>query len=380
MLKDIYRFYSDPAAARQLLADSAAQAVSWRWASESMAEEVPFLQEKYGGPKAKWIADDKADAVRHVHHGFDTAGRLVIQRDGNGRETAWLHEADRRTGVQFSLHEDEAHIGVVTQYRDAGGLLASHHVSHGHKGFDERFLWENGQLQRAITSNWAKGKKTWLCQDVYRYDDAALLDTITLEYLDEDGQPDGQRRLTYRRPRKGETLASVAAKVEAMLIAQITEALALIPRDEKIYCLLICYTEEDFTAAWPPFLVWGRESYRRAVLQKGEEVPYYLWAPDEIREVQGDAHERWFDNASLQESCLLHSQFMDIQQSTASARRVLKNLALHFNAPAAHASLLATDDFVVAHADNTGEVDPLRAMKAGIAPERWALLKERGCV
>lgn len=379
-LADIHRTYTDRASAARLLADCTAQAVAWRWATESMAEETPFLHEQYGGPKPRWLADGKADPERHMHHGFDAEGRLVLQRRSLGRATAWLHEAGRRTGVDLQVHDGEAYIGTVTQFRHDGGLLASQHISHGDHGVDTRYEWQHGQLQRAVMSNWTRGRKTWRCQDVYRYDDTGQLDTITLEYLDDDGTPGPQTRLSYRRPRKGETLATVAAKVEALLLREITRALSQIPADEPVYCLLICYTQEDLGAAWPPFLVWGRESYRRKVLEAGEEVGYYLWAPDEIREVQGEAHERWFDDPELKEACLLHGQFMDIAQSSASAMRVLKKLAAHFNAPAAHAVLNTTDDFVVAHADNTGEIDPLKAMKTALAPERWALLKARGLV
>jgi len=382
MLADAYRTRADPANAARLLADCTAQAITWRWATESMGEPTPFLQEQYGGPKPRWLADDKADPECHMHHGFDAAGRLVLQRQSRGRATAWLHEADGCISVQMQVYQREPSVSTVTRYRYSpeGGLLASQHVSHGHKGFDTRYEWQGDQLQRAVTSNWADGQQTWLCQDVYRYDEAGQLHTITLEYLDDDGTPSGQTRLSYRRPRKGETLATVAAKVEALLVAAITRALAQVPADEKIYALLICYTQEDFGAAWPPFLVWGREPYRSAITHAGEEVRYYLWAPDEIRAAQGDAHEHWFDDPALKEACLLHAQFMDIAQSTASAMRVLKNLAARFNDPTAHAMLNTTDDFVVAHADNTGEIDPLKAMKAALAPEHWALLKARGRV
>ncbi|MDH6165691.1 hypothetical protein M2282_000819 [Variovorax boronicumulans] len=382
MLADIHRKYANGIHAAQLLADCTAHAVSWRWATESMGESAPFMREQYGGPAPKWLADDKADPERHVHHGFDAAGRLMLQRQSRGRVTAWLHEADRRTGLQLEVHEGAPWLVSVHQYRyrPADGLLDSQHISRGREGVDTNYVWENGQLQRAVMSNWAESRKTWLCQHVYRYDEAARLDTITLEYLEDDGTPSGQTRLSYRRPRKGETLATVAARVESLLTEAITRALAQIPLDEAIYCLLICYTQEDFGAAWPPFLVWGREPYRRSVLEAGEDVGYYLWAPDEIREVQGDAHELWFDDAALKEACLLHNQLMDLRQSTVSAMRVLKNLAAHFNAPAAHAMLNTSDDFVVAHADNTGEIDPLKAMKAAVAPGRWTLLKARGLV
>jgi hypothetical protein len=153
MLADTYSTYStyaDPANAARLLADCTAQAVTWRWATESMGEQTPFLQEQYGGPKPRWLADDKADPECHVHHGFDAAGRLVLQRQSRGRATAWLHEADRSTGVQLQVYDGEPSLTTVTQYRRAGGLLASQHVSHGHKGFDTRYEWQDAQLQHAV--------------------------------------------------------------------------------------------------------------------------------------------------------------------------------------------------------------------------------------
>jgi len=48
--------------------------------------------------------------------------------------------------------------------------------------------------------------------------------------------------------------------------------------------------------------------------------------------------------------------------------------------PERHALLAATDDFVVAVADNTGSIDPLPGLRRAIGPERWARLKERGYV
>ncbi|WP_145985391.1 hypothetical protein [Marilutibacter maris] len=66
--------------------------------------------------------------------------------------------------------------------------------------------------------------------------------------------------------------------------------------------------------------------------------------------------------------------------SDASAKRVLKNVAQWLDAPVRRALLNATDDFVVAVADNTGSIDPLPGLRRAIEPERWARLKERGYV
>jgi len=96
MLRQLYATYSDPTAAKALVADCRAAVVQWRWATESMAFATPFLQEKQGGPKARWVADDKADPARHVRHGFDAQGRMVIECGQRGTTTAWLDAPERR--------------------------------------------------------------------------------------------------------------------------------------------------------------------------------------------------------------------------------------------------------------------------------------------
>jgi hypothetical protein len=60
--------------------------------------------------------------------------------------------------------------------------------------------------------------------------------------------------------------------------------------------------------------------------------------------------------------------------------RVLKRTVPLLQAMVEQAGLPVTDDFVVAHADNTGEIDPRKAMKASLPAEAWALLKQRGHV
>ena len=175
---------------------------------------------------------------------------------------------------------------------------------------------------------------------------------LKLEYLDAKGRRNGKSRLEYQRPRPGETLATVTAEVERLLIEAVSAQLPRIPAGEPLYCLLLCFTAEDTTAAWPPFLVWGRQPYRQAVLDRGDdEARYYLWAPDEIRDVQGETEEHWFTEPALTEACQRHSQYMELRQSTASATRVLKNVAAWLDAPERRALLTTTDDFVVAVAD-----------------------------
>ncbi|MFD0715622.1 hypothetical protein [Paenibacillus sp. GCM10027626] len=364
----------------KLREEARSQAVTWRWATESMAFETPFARELYGGSIPRWLADDRANPKSHVRHGLDAQDRIVIECGPGTRETVWLHEPERRTGVQLYVHNDDVNIGSVTQYCYQDGRLAADHLHMGYRGSDTCMEYEDGRLLRSFSRHWQEGDEPWFSQYVFSYDTQDQLERIVLQYTDAQGQPTGQERLTYLRLPKGETLATVEARVQSLFIQAIPTTLDNIPQDEKLYCLLLCYTHEDLGAAWPPFLVWGRESYRQSVVERGEDVPYYLWAPDEIRDVQGEGHEYWFDDRELREACLLHAQLMNMKQSNASAMRVLKQLAPQIHRMAKQAGLPLTDDFVVAYADNTGEVNPLKAMKSGLDAESWALLKQRGYV
>ena len=94
----------------------------------------------------------------------------------------------------------------------------------------------------------------------------------------------------------------------------------------------------------------------------------------------GEADEHWFSDEALGEACLLHGQLMEMKQSNASAMRVLRHMLPLLESMVRQAGLPVTDDFVVAFADNTGEVDPLKAMKVRLPDAHWALLKQRGLV
>lgn len=373
----LYVKYACAEASQQLQAEVRSQVVQWRWASESMSFDEPFARELYGGPAPRWLSDERADPREHVCHGLDAQGRIVIESGPSGREKVCLHAPEQRTTVAW--HGDNR-IDSVCQRLYQEGRLTAHHIHLGHRGLDTRYEYEGGQLQRSMTRNWQDDEKPWVARHVFVHAADGILERIDLQYLDANGQPEpGADRLLYLRLSKGETLKTVEARVQRLLEQALPGALQQIPRHEKLYCLLLCYTHEDLAAAWPPFLVWGRESYRESVLERGEDVRYYLWAPDEIRGVD-DADEHWFSDEALGEACLLHGQLMEMKQSNASAMRVLRHMLPLLESMVRQTDLPVTDDFVVAFADNTGEIDPLKAMKARLPEAHWALLKQRGLV
>lgn len=377
MLKQLYKTYSNPAAVAELLAQCEARVTHWRWANESMGFPRPYARELYGCPAARWIADAKADSDKHVRHGLDAQGRIVIEHWPTERSTAYLYLPEGQYSV--SCYSDGG-INHASAWREAGGRVTGLDMISRGGGINRVYHWQGDLLQRVVMTNWSDDKATWWCQNVYHHDAEGALERIVLEYLDQDGQPRGKSRLQYLRPQRGETLATVSAEVERLLKEAIAAQLPHVPRDEPLYCLLLCFTDGDIGAAWPPFLTWGRQSYREARQDGGEDVAYYLWAPDEIGGGPGDPGTHWFDNPLLVQACLRHVQYMTLRNSTASAQRVLRNVAAWLDAPEQRAQLVTTDDFVVAVADNTGNVDPLPGMRKAIGAERWALLKARGYV
>jgi len=376
-IQALYSKFSGAEASERLRAEIRSQVASWRWASDSMSFDEPYARELFGGPAARWLSDGRADPQKQLHHGFDAQGRIVIECRSNAREQVCLYTPGQRTTVSW---HGGGSIDSVSQSRYEEGRLVAHHMHLGYRGMDSRYEYDGRQLQCSVTRNWETREKPWLTRHVFVHGADGVLDRIHLQYLDTQGQPEpGADRLLYLRLPRGETLKTVEARVQQLLEQSLATALQQIPRGEPLYGLLLCYTHEDLTAAWPPFLVWGRESYRRAVLERGEEIPYYLWAPDEIRGM-GEADEHWFSDEALGEACLLHGQLMEMKQSNASAMRVLRHMLPLLESMVRQAGLPVTDDFVVAFADNTGEVDPLKAMKARLPDAHWALLKQRGLV
>lgn len=376
-LDAIFARYSEGEAASQLRTEIRAQVVRWRWASKSMGFDVPFARQLYGGSAPRWLSDAHANPGEHVHHGLDAQGRIVMECSAGESEQLYLHTPGQRVTLDWRGNGGLQSAGLCL-YQD--GKPVADHLHLGYRGIDTLYEYDGDRLLRSVMRNWAENQKPWFCQYAFHYGADGGLERIDLQYLDAQGRIQaGADRLHYLRLPKGETLKTVEARVQSLLEPALAAALVHIPHDEPLYCLLLCYTHEDLPAAWPPFLVWGRESYRRRVLERAEDIHYYLWAPDEIRD-EGAAVEYWPKDQALRDACLLHSQLMGMRNSDSSALRVLKHLLPLLESKVKQSGLPITDDFVVAMADNTNEINPLKAMKARLPADHWQLLKQRGYV
>ncbi len=387
-VNDLYKQSKDEAIWSTWITAAHAQVSQWRWATESMSFDMPFSRELLGDAAPRWLADDRAKPGEHVHHGLDAQGRIVVVGvPGSHREQVLIHEADQRITLEpGSVYMNRyANMGTPEQR-----LLASHmHMGWG--GIDTEHVWQGQRLLRSVSHTWSDTHADCGSQYTYTYADDGEVARIDLQYLDDKGQVlPGRDRLQYLRPPKGETLKTVVARVQDLLLQALPAAIAQVPRDQPLYAMFLCFTPDDPSAAWPPFLVWADAPYRERVLaDKLKKAPYALWAPDEIRKAASERsgqpapNERWFDgpeHQALRDACQLHERLMAMKQSEVPATRVLNAVVPVLEDLVRQSGLPLTDDFVALAADNTGDVDPLKAMKKRLAPERWAQLKAKGLV
>lgn len=383
-MAELFRHYGDPLVAGKLDAEVRAQIVCWRWATESMTMDAPFephCSALLGIPRPRWLKAGKESPEDHTLHGLDASGKIVFESSGLD-ETLWVHEENKSTRFGFRKNSHDVtpwagELSDIWQYIFAadGNLCLNHcYFSYRDTYRDSRYLWENDRLVASLTVNFSGGEEDSRYGHAFEYDDKGDLDLIRLHYLDKDNVPDGNARVEYRRPKKGETVPVLAAAITEKLVKLIPERVKEAALTEKMYALLLCYTQEDFSAAWPPFLVWGKVSWRSSV---AAEPGYYLWAPDEIRGASSE-NECWLDDEELVNLCQRHKMLMSDQGNYASGKKVLLDVARRLNTFDWQAIAPVTDDFVVVAVDNSLCVDAHKDIKASLSPEAFALLKSSG--
>ena len=383
----LYEQYRDPANGKKLRDAVRAQVVQWRWSTESVVDDQPFENEQRPAcikRKPRWLKEGKEKKSEHVKCGFDASGRIVYEIAYVNHQSVWLHAQGKIVKVHFMVDSDDRSAGlqvwgvVVSMLLPDGRLASLHSRNTMHNGCcDEFFSWESTRLiaKHSVGHDGDETVVSYKLRYRYDYDAAGELEKISSCEIDADGTPLDKPRTRYRRPVKGDTIPLLAAAIQEAMLKKIPELVKQAALDEPLYALLLCYTEEDFATAWPPFLVWGRQSWRN---QTTEERGYMLWAPDEIRG-NSSAHELWLDcDDEIAGLCLRHKDLMSDKDSYTSGKKVLLEVAKQLNALDWKAITAVTDDFVVVVADNSCEIDPLKDMKKYLPPERLALLKTRG--
>jgi hypothetical protein len=180
--------------------------------------------------------------------------------------------------------------------------------------------------------------------------------------------------------RRKPTIAQLASEIERRLRKKVLAAVAKTQPKGQYYCLLLCYCAEDFQAGWPPFALLGNELERQRIMKSGDSVTYYLWAPDEMRNHDGNVELPLHRDATLRELCAQHAELMDAAGDTSSAIDVLRRISKRLNRHDWSDVIKVTPDFIVAAVDNTGEVDPAEDIQAMIPAAKFQSLRQRGLI
>lgn len=395
--RKVYQRYTDAKEARRLADDCHAAVVEWRSASDYMTDD-PFDRERYQHPKSRWLSPEKAAACQGVKHGLDEHGAVVAtwnpwfhdRYDENRASSGFVRfEESTAFRIEFGprgLSEGPEHVTKLTYGPD--GQLVWKAMVWSKQGYVERFEWEGTRLERIVETRWSHGPcppagKAWTRGEVTRrteerftYDERGRVETIVSFEIDDEGRQSSDGTVRYQRPRKGETMAELSATITSALLEQIPAVIRRARTPGRFYCLLIGYTEEDFTAAWPPFLVLGSEAYLERTVARGDNVSYYLWAPDELRLLPENI-ETWLTDEALVRTCALQAQMMEMRGSTAAGRTVVRRVAKALNDVDWHGILETCDDFVVAAVENTGQRDVVKEVKGTVPKSTYRALRAR---
>lgn len=384
----LYEQYRTPENGKKLRDAVRAQVQTWRWSNDPVVDDEPFeneLRPAWVKRKPRWLKEGKEEKNEHVKCGFDAAGRIVYEIACGNFEDVWLHTPDKITRFSFYRDKHDRSAGMqlrsvtLSMLRPDGQLDSLHSYRVDRETCcDEFFLWEAARLHAkygVVTQYGEYADAPFHYRYGYDYDAAGALEKISSCKTDASGTPLDKPHTRYRRPVKGDTIPLLAAAIQEAMLKKIPELVKQAALDEPLYALLLCYTQEDFAAAWPPFLVWGRQSWRE---QTTQERGYYLWAPDEIRG-NSTEHELLLDcDDEIASLCLRHKDLMSDKENYASGKKVLLEVAKQLNELDWQSITAVTDDFVVVVADNSCEIDPIKDMKKYLSPERLALLKARG--
>lgn len=395
-LKGIYEEYFDSAKYQQLADASRRQVVTWRWATLPMFSVRPFERELFGRTAiGRWLKEGEQPTTHHHRHGLDAEHSIQVVERARREESYWIYDDCQTTVVTFDVTSrpatdpTERSVSHVVRCWYEGQRPIRYQRFNPSGGFEDQYEWRADRLEKCVQcvwnhpyyspiyNTWSGMSKCWFVQQTYEYDADGRLDQVWSQYINESNEAIAPRKLEYRRPRKGETIPALSASIKAMLLEQIPEAVRRAKIDAMVYCLLLCYTEEDFLSSWPPFLVVGNESQRKRIVEEGNSVNYYLWAPDEMRS-HDENYEITLDDETLSETCNLHLLLMDMKGSFTPGKKILRDVACQLNTHKWSGILKTTDDFVVAAVDDTGEVDFVKDIKATIPAERFADLESRG--
>lgn len=386
-----YNEFLDPANYERLKQQIEPQVVEWRWATDDMFPLEPLQEYRPYPCKGKWLKPGKEpDYYNMMLHGLDANGKVLIihipyspesYHNGEITERYYIYEEDKINIVQYSDFRLRT-VKYFISYSYNEGRPYRQQIINGGSINDTWYYWNNQILEFEEGCEWLSGASVlepidinntfeikWHGRNTFQYDLDGQLQKIVKQDLS-----NGEEQLVYLRTRSGESIKELAPVIEDLLVEEIRRIVTNAHITSPAYCMILGYNSEDTHCVLPPFILIGLDEERQRIISEGNEIQYYLWAPDELRERCPEVN---LSDPEVLAKCLLFTQLMSLKHSASSGYKILRSVAKRLSSMDWSNILPVTSDFIVFAADNASEIDLMKDMKESVPADKLADLKKR---
>lgn len=368
---------------RQRKAAAEKAVVRWEWASQPRYALDPFYFARNKFARGRVIAAPRRPAEGQVEYGFDAAGRLVVERQYVGivQRHRWFyemfhsHEPQATTVAGYDYYEPDKEVFAVwrADYVDGRIVALAHRARYGVSM--DRYVYTRNRVRRIDSEHLslersARGARTMRTELRIDWDEDGELERITSR---ERGSR--VRYTLYERPRRGESLAELAPRIEAKLVDLVPRAVKALRLREPAYAVVLAYDGEG-NDMLPPVIGVGLESERnRWIAERGRDARWMIWNPAEYRHyARGPLDLR---DAALARLTNKANQNIALNDRWAAGRRIIDRAAASLRRIDWSKLVPVTADFTVYAVDyELGHLRP--ALRAALGVRRYAALKRAG--
>jgi hypothetical protein len=370
--------------------EAESQAHTWRWATGDMLEVLPMQGLRQGLAPERWLDKPPRNKADHTYHGLDRDGNIVVMYSwGPSRGDRMEHFVRRdKDTIEHTLFGDWEGTGriqliacTLLRLEEGRAVAASSYHRIDAQLRQETYSYADGAVVRvAILRKRFPGtphETTDHCHEELTYDDLAQLDAVVAVYpVGSAAYPKGRSIPVYRRPKRPETVASLAAIVETQLLRWIPRVVAGAKVRQPVYALVLGYGAEN---PLPPELGLGLESERRIWIKRhGAHVGQVLWDTEGFSRVLRPTHTS--ENAGLTRACDLLNLAIRQKKKHAAAQQLLNRVAARLMQRDWSDCLRPTPDFVVVASDIEGQNDVPTNLRASAGPEVFKAFRAKGWV
>lgn len=353
---------------RKLLKQAEATVAKWQEATGTMYSPEPWYSKRYPGGRWKREGENIPNAWAH---GFDSDGRTIIMKC-EGATLLYKHEQNLIEELRVF---DDFSLAGITQYEMvAGQVVRSVTVHVTWIGLND-YTWENGRVVRSelhIAHDWmdmpeAVKKRTDISKygdRFYSYTANGELECITL--IVEGAKP----KIEYRKPKKSQTVVSVAEEIEESLVQLIPLAVKRKRPKDPLYCIFLSYCSSGWDLT--PVIYLATIKDREQAIGDDFVDLDVMWGLNDLPRLI----EIHIGNAGFSRKWSLLHQLMRESGEFFQVPNLLRRVAQSLNHTKLDPEILCCDEFVFTAADSADGVPIGDDLPASVSNAQLSVLKK----